>query len=148
MSAASLLSSETLHSSCVAKNGRAILISGHSGAGKSDLALRLIDRGAALVSDDYTILRRISGRLLASAPANIAGRIEVRGLGILPLPHVTDMPVCLFVDLNLDVIRMPEPRAPISIAGVQVPVIAVNALEASAPIKVEVALQHFGLSPD
>jgi serine kinase of HPr protein (carbohydrate metabolism regulator) len=144
-----LLSSETLHASCVAKDGRAIMISGRSGSGKSDLALRLIDRGAVLVSDDYTIVRRVSGRLLAKAPSNIEGRIEVRGLGILPFPHESDLPVCLLVDLNLEVVRMPEPetREPVYIAGVQVPVVAVNALEPSAPIKVEVALRHFGLQP-
>jgi serine kinase of HPr protein (carbohydrate metabolism regulator) len=144
---ASLLSSETLHASCVAKDGRAILISGRSGSGKSDLALRLIDRGAVLVSDDYTIARRVAGRLLARAPLNIEGRMEVRGLGILPFPHQDDVPVCLFVDLNLDVVRLPEPREPVSVAGVHVPVVAVNALEASAPIKVEVALRTFGLPP-
>lgn len=144
---ASLLSSETLHASCVAKDGRAILISGRSGSGKSDLALRLIDRGAVLVSDDYTVARRVSGRLLARSPDNIAGRMELRGLGILPFPTQSDVPVCLFVDLNLDVVRLPDERAPITIAGVPVPVIAVNALEPSAPIKVEVALHHYGLQP-
>ena len=145
MSAASLLSSETLHASCVAVDGRAVLISGRSGSGKSDLALRLIDRGAVLVSDDYTIVRRVSGRLLARPPANIEGRIEVRGLGILPFPHLGDVPVALLVDLNLDVVRMPEPRAPVSLAGLTVPVVALSALEASAPVKVEVALRQFGL---
>jgi serine kinase of HPr protein (carbohydrate metabolism regulator) len=143
----SLLSSETLHASCVVKDGRAILISGRSGSGKSDLALRLIDRGAILVSDDYTIVRRVAGQLLARAPTNIEGRIEVRGLGILPFPHQADMPICLLVDLNLDVVRMPEQREPVLIAGVKVPAVAVNALEASAPIKVEVALRHLGLTP-
>lgn len=139
------LSSETLHASCVAVNGRAILIGGRSGSGKSDLALRLIDRGAVLVSDDYTIVQRVNGGLFAKAPANIAGKIELRGLGILQFDTVSDVPVALLVDLNLDVVRLPEPRQPVSIAGVQVPVIAVNALEASAPVKVEVALRHFGL---
>ena len=114
----SSLSSETLHASCVAKDGRGILIYGRSGAGKSDLALRLIDRGAVLVSDDYTIVRRVEGRLLARAPANIEGRIEVRGLGILPLEHVGDVPVALYVDLNLDVERLPDRREPVSIAGI------------------------------
>jgi serine kinase of HPr protein (carbohydrate metabolism regulator) len=146
MSTASL-SSETLHASCIAREGRGILIYGRSGSGKSDLALRLIDRGALLVSDDYTIVRRVEGRLLARAPANIEGRIEVRGLGILPLEHVSDVPIALYVDLNLDVVRLPDRREPIWVAGVQLPVIALNALEASAPVKVEVALRHFGLPP-
>jgi serine kinase of HPr protein (carbohydrate metabolism regulator) len=109
--------------------------------------LRLIDRGALLVSDDYTIVRRVEGRLLARAPVNIEGRIEVRGLGIIPLEHVSDVPVALYVDLNLDVIRLPDRREPAWVAGVQLPVIGLNALEASAPVKVEVALRHFGLPP-
>jgi serine kinase of HPr protein (carbohydrate metabolism regulator) len=139
------LSSETLHASCVAVGGQAVLIGGRSGSGKSDLALRLIDRGGTLVSDDYTIVQRVNGRLLAKAPANIQGKMELRGIGILPFETVTDVPVGLFVDLNLEVVRLPEPRQPVAIAGVQVPVIAVNALEPSAPAKVMVALRHFGL---
>ena len=148
MSAASLLSSETLHASCVAVEGRAVLISGRSGSGKSDLALRLIDRGAVLVSDDYTIVRRVSGQLLARAPANIEGRMEVRGLGILPFPSISDVPVALLVDLNLDVVRLPEPRQPVALAGCMVPVVAIGALEASAPIKIEIALRQFGLGSE
>lgn len=141
------LSSETLHVSCVATGGRAILISGRSGSGKSDLALRLIDRGATLVSDDYTMVRRIDGRLLAKAPDTIRGKIEVRGVGVLEFETASDVPVCLMVDLDRDVERLPPERETMSIAGVAVPVIAANALEASAPVKVEAALRHFGLQP-
>ena len=139
------LSSETLHASCVAKDGRAILISGRSGAGKSDLALRLIDRGAKLVSDDYTIVRRVNGRLLAKAPMNIEGKIEVRGVGILKMETASDIPVCLMVDLSSAVERMPAAGGVQRVAGVEIPAISVNALEASAPVKVEVALEHIGL---
>ena len=139
------LSSETLHASCVVKEGRAVLISGRSGSGKSDLALRLIDRGASLVSDDYTIVRRIGGKLLASAPPNIAGKLEIRGIGIVDLPASGDAPVCMVVDLNREVERMPAAAGPMVIAGVSVPVVAFNGLEASAPMKVEVALARFGL---
>ena len=138
-------SSETLHVSCVARDGRAILISGRSGSGKSDLALRLIDRGAMLVSDDYTIVRCVRGRLLAAAPPNIEGRIEVRGVGILQFETVSDVPVALFVDLERDVERLPSSRETMTIAGVEVPLIAANALEASAPVKVEAALRHIAL---
>ena len=67
------LSAETLHTSTVALDGRAVLISGPSGSGKSDLALRLLDRGFVLVSDDQTIVRKDGNRLLATAPAAIAG---------------------------------------------------------------------------
>ena len=139
------LSSETLHASCVSRGGRAVLIAGRSGAGKSDLALRLIDRGAKLVSDDYTLVRRIDGRLVASAPGTIAGKMEVRGLGILTLPTASDQPVSLFVDLDRDVDRLPAPDRTIRIAGVDVPAMAANGLEASAPIKIELALDQIGL---
>jgi serine kinase of HPr protein (carbohydrate metabolism regulator) len=142
------LSSETIHASSVAIGGRAVLISGRSGSGKSDLALRLIDRGGTLVSDDYTLVRRVSGRLLASAPPTIAGKIEVRGIGIVELPAAADVPVCLFVDLDRPVQRLPELDEKRVIAGVQVPTIGLAALEASAPIKLEQALKLYGLTPE
>ena len=77
------LSAETVHASTVAVDGRAVLITGPSGSGKSDLALRLLDRGFILVSDDQTIVKKDGDRLLASAPPNIAGKLEVRGIGIV-----------------------------------------------------------------
>ena len=139
------LSSETLHASCIAVNGQAVLIAGRSGSGKSDLALRMIDRGAVLVSDDYTMLKRVQGRLLASPPPNLRGKLEVRGLGILDFQSTADAPVCLYVDLDRQVERLPETPETVSIAGVQIPSIALNSLEASAPVKLEVGLSLFGL---
>ena len=139
------LSSETLHVSCVAREGRAILIAGRSGSGKSDLALRLIDRGARLVSDDYTVVKRVNGRLLAAPPRNIEGKMEVRGVGLVPFESVSDIAVCLVVDLDRDVERLPEMHDSLMVAGMKVPVIGLNGLEASAPVKVELALVQFGL---
>jgi serine kinase of HPr protein (carbohydrate metabolism regulator) len=133
------LSSETLHASCVAIGGRAVLLAGRSGVGKSDLALRLIDRGAVLVSDDYTQLVRREGRLRATPPATIAGKMEVRGVGIVEMRHVADIEVALLIDLEAPVARLPE-RATRRLAGVDVPVAALTPLEASAPIKVELLL--------
>ncbi|MDQ8755021.1 HPr kinase/phosphatase C-terminal domain-containing protein [Sphingosinicella sp. LHD-64] len=140
-----ILSSETVHVSAVSIDGRAVLIGGLSGRGKSDLALRLIDRGARLVSDDYTIVRRVDGRLLAGAPPNIAGRIEVRGVGILEFPNDEGVPVALIVDLGLEPERLPSEGETRTLAGISVPVIGLAGLEASAPIKVEAALKLFGL---
>jgi serine kinase of HPr protein (carbohydrate metabolism regulator) len=136
--------SETLHASCVAIGGRGILIAGASGRGKSDLALRLIDRGARLVSDDYTSLRAEAGRLIASAPVTIAGKIEVRSVAIVEMEVLAEAPVCLLVDLDSPPERLPEPRTS-AILGVEVPALALAALEASAPIKVELALERYGL---
>lgn len=135
------LSSETLHASSVAIGGRAVLIEGPSGSGKSDLALRLIDRGATLVSDDYTLVCRLpSGELVARAPATITGRMEVRGIGIVDMPHITDVPVALIVRLDVQVLRMPDRRTR-RVAGVAVAEVALDAFAASAPIKVELALK-------
>ena len=135
------ISSETLHASCVAIAGVAVLIEGHSGSGKSDLALRLIDRGAVLVSDDYTVLRRENGQAIASPPANIAGLLEVRGVGLLRFPHTTNVPVAMIVNLNQGVERLPDELPTRTVAGVPVRVLALAPFEASAPLKVELALK-------
>jgi serine kinase of HPr protein (carbohydrate metabolism regulator) len=134
------LSSETLHATSVAIDGRAVLLCGPSGVGKSDLALRLIDRGATLVSDDYTLVQRIDGALRATAPDTIAGKMEVRGLGIVPMPH-GDAPVALLCDLFDKVDRMPPEGLSRAVAGLQVPVIKIAPFEVSAAIKVELALR-------
>ena len=144
MSAPSL-SSETIHVSSVAINGRAVLIGGRSGAGKSDLALRLIDRGAVLVSDDYTFVRRVRGQALASAPERIAGKIEVRGVGIMELPRSQEVMVSLYVDLSGEPVRLPEGKDRIAVAGIPIPSIALDGHHASAPLKVEAALRLLGL---
>src|SRR5690349_22923158 len=102
------LSAETLHASAVATEGRAVLISGPSGAGKSDLALRLLDRGFTLVSDDRTLIRKDGERLIASAPPNIAGKLEIRGIGIVDMDTVSDVPVALFVELTSEIQRLPD----------------------------------------
>ena len=91
----SRLSSENLHASCVASDGHAVLISGPSGSGKSDLALRLLDRGFTLVSDDRTIVRKDGSRLIASAPDTIKGKLEIRGVGIVDMEVVPDAPIAL-----------------------------------------------------
>jgi len=136
------LSFETLHVSSVAIDGRAVLIEGESGAGKSDLALRLIDRGAMLISDDYTLLQRAGGELIASPPDTIAGKIEVRGLGLLPMPHVDKVPVALLVHLTDSPQRMPLADEVRRIAGIDIREVAIDPQSASAAIKVELALRH------
>tara|TARA_B100000678_G_scaffold71142_1_gene58450 strand:+ start:741 stop:1181 length:441 start_codon:yes stop_codon:yes gene_type:complete len=136
------LSSETLHATCVAIDGRALLIEGRSGAGKSDLALRLIDRGATLVSDDYTRLTRSGDALIASAPETIRGRMEVRGLGIMEFDTIDQVPVGLLLAIDEQPLRLPLSYDIRRIAGIAVPVVAIAALEASAPIKAELALRR------
>lgn len=139
------LSSEMLHATTVAKGGRAVIIAGRSGSGKSDLALRLFDRGFVLVSDDQTMVRKDGSRLLASAPSTIKGKLEVRGIGIVEVETVNDVPVCLIVDLAEAIERMPEAGLQRTMLGIAIPVVGIDAMGASAPAKVEIALDHLGL---
>ena len=134
------LSSETLHATAVAIGGAAVLIEGRSGAGKSDLALQLIDRGAVLIADDRALVVRDGGRLVAKAPAAMAGRIEVRGLGVVAVPHVAQAPVALVIRLADEDQRLPERRVR-RIAGVAVRELTLDPFRASAPLKVEWALR-------
>jgi serine kinase of HPr protein (carbohydrate metabolism regulator) len=139
------LSAETIHASTVASEGRAVLITGPSGAGKSDLTLRLLDRGFKLVSDDRTIVRRQGDRLLAAAPPNLAGKLEIRGMGIVDMDHVSEVPVALIVELTSDIQRLPDDSRERPILGVAVPLISIDAMTASAPSKVALALDRMGL---
>ncbi|WP_341208469.1 HPr kinase/phosphatase C-terminal domain-containing protein [uncultured Sphingomonas sp.] len=129
----------TIHATCVAIGARGVLLTGPSGAGKSDLAMRLIDRGAVLVADDYTVLSQEDGVLIARSPATIAGRMEVRGIGIVARPTCATVQIALSVVLASEDERLPEPRA-IVLDGVTVPEVVIDPRWPSAPIKVEWAL--------
>lgn len=139
------LSSETVHASTVALDGRAVLISGPSGSGKSDLALRLIDRGYTLVSDDQTIVRREGETLIASAPPAIAGKLEIRGIGIVDMATAGNVPIALYVELTSEIMRLPDDRRERPVLGVNLPLVSVDAQTASAASKVSLALDRLGL---
>ena len=141
----SRLSSETLHANCVALDGRAVLITGISGSGKSDLSLRLIDRGFTLVADDQVIIRKTDGKLVASAPPTTLGKLEIRGVGIVTMDTVTDIPVVLLVELTSDIQRLPDENRERPLLGVTLPLISVDSLTASAASKVALALDRLGL---
>ena len=139
------ISAETVHASTVASDGRAVLIMGPSGAGKSDLALRLLDRGFTLVSDDQTIVKRDGERLIASPPPTIAGKLEIRGIGIVEVQCRSDVPVALVVELTGQIERLPDDIRHRVILGAKLPFITVDAMTASAASKVSLALDRMGL---
>ena len=129
------------HATCVAIDGHGVLLCGASGSGKSDLALRLIDRGAVLVADDICEIRLDGGAVLVSPPATTAGSFEVRGIGIIAMPYLELAPVRLIVDLVDCYPRMPDHADTYAqIAAIDIARIAINPFENSAPHKVQLAL--------
>ena len=128
---------------------RGALIEGPSGAGKSDLALRALTLGFKLVSDDRTLVWPCEGRLFGACPPAIRGLTEARGLGLLavcarPQSEIHLLVVCLRAGEPME--RMPEPERR-RVLGVELPVLRLNALEASAPVKLQWALSRLGAWP-
>jgi serine kinase of HPr protein (carbohydrate metabolism regulator) len=132
-----------VHGTCIALDGDGVLLRGPPGSGKSDLALRLIDGGAMLVADDQTELRRVGEAVVASPPSAIAGRIELRGIGILSCPSIAEVRLRLVVDLVApDAIeRLPERRTQ-PYLGCALPLLAVTPFEASAAAKLRFAMRR------
>ncbi len=133
-----------VHGTCVEISGLGVLLRGAPGAGKSDLALRLIDGGARLVADDRVDLALEEGAVVARAPAIIAGRLEVRGVGIVRVPTVAAAALGLVVDLvpAETVPRLPEDGEAWEILGRPVPRLRLAPFEASAPAKVRLAVRR------
>ena len=135
-----------VHASCVAIDGQAILLRGPPGSGKSDLSLRLIDGGAALVADDQVLLEAVMGEtggecLTASAPAALSGLLEVRNIGIVRCDAMASAPVRLVIDLDAaaTVERLPDWET-CALLGIDLPRLTLNPFEHSAPAKVRIAL--------
>ena len=142
---------ELVYGTCVALGRTAALLRGPSGSGKSDLALRflfLARRGPAaleapiLVADDQVLVRRDGRRLLARAPEIIKGKLEVRGVAIVEVKSLVEADLALVVDLvpEREVERLPEEDASARILGVDLPRVRLSPWEASAPIKLVIAL--------
>ncbi len=141
---------ENVHGTVIALGGKAALIRGAPGSGKSDLALRclavaptaLIPCPVTLVADDRVNLQRLGDRILAEAPATIRGKLEVRGLGVLRVPSTASAELVLVADITaLDQIeRLPDPAPMTELLGVRLPLIHVAPFTASAPVKLLLAL--------
>ena len=132
---------QMIHGTAISIGGHAVLIMGESGSGKSDLALRLIDRGAILISDDVVFVEtRDNAAILTLAP-NIAGKIEVRGVGISNVDFITSAPLRLVIEFVDAPDRLPEDIAHTIIGDYVVPVSRLNPFEQSSAIKVEYALR-------
>lgn len=137
-----------LQASAVAIEGRALLIEGPPGSGKSSLALALIARGAGLIGDDAVTLAASGGVLIASPPPNIAGLLEVRGVGLATLPFAPPAPVALILTLGgPPPARLPDTPLPLrEIAGVAVPVLAFDPGPIAPAERAEWALRMHGLA--
>lgn len=143
---------ENVHGTAISLGGEAALIRGASGSGKSDLALRciasapsaLIPEPAKLVADDRVLLERTENGVTAAAPAQILGKLEVRGLGILTVEAVSKARLLLVVDLVPPelVERFPLSDPTASLLGFELPLLRLTAFEASSAIKLLLALQR------
>ncbi len=141
---------ETHHGTAIALAGAAAIIRGAAGTGKSDLALRclalaptaLIGSPALLVSDDQVAIARQGERLEIQAPATIRGMIEVRGQGIVTVPAVVHAELVLVADLVApqEIERFPDPAPEVELMGVRLPLLHIAPFEASAPVKLLLAL--------
>lgn len=150
--------SELVHGTAIALAGRAALIRGDSGAGKSDLVLRclatpvssLIPHPAELVADDRVQIEAVGDTLIARAPPQLRGLLEVRGLGIIPMPFAESAELVLVVDLVApeEVERLPDPWPRTDLLGRSLPRLALWPFETSAALKVLLALHRLNLSSE
>lgn len=131
-----------VHATSIMFSGKGLLLCGPSGAGKTDLALRLIQEGGLLIADDYTQLQVEDGRLIASPPPTIKGMIEIRGAGLVHVPYCEAAPVEWVVNLvPTTPDRMPE-RKQVTLLGVALPSLDLMPFEASAVAKLALMLQY------
>ncbi len=137
-----------VHGSCVAVEGRGALFTGPPGSGKSDLALRLIERGAQLIADDQVRLEVINETLRAGTEPRLQGRIEMRGIGIIKVPFVRAAPLLAVFNLvdASDVSRAPDPEWTELVAGHPTRIFRLSPFEASAPDKVRLTLAALSLA--
>lgn len=131
---------------CVAIAGQGILIEGPAGSGKSSLALALIDRGAGLVGDDGVVLTVRTAQLWAAPHPNTQGQLEVRNLGIVRLPFLAGIRICLIVRLDPEAPRYIDEAESEFIGGVAIPVLRLWPGSPVLALRAELALRQYGLA--
>lgn len=138
---------QILHqATCVAIGGRGLLIEGAAGAGKSSLALALIDRGAVLVGDDGVLIEPHGDRVLGSPAPSIAGKLEIRGVGLLDYPTATAVPLALVIRLDDNAPRFRDQPEWVDRAGARLPCVALWPDSPVIALRAEAALQSHGLA--
>lgn len=138
--------SRLIQATCVAINGRGLLIQGPPGSGKSSLALALIDRGAVLVGDDGVRIEADGTVLRAFPPPNIAGLLEVRNVGLLPRPVASSVPIALALLLDPAAPRLPDQADALSLEGIDLPLLPFWPDSPVLALRAEAALDRWGLS--
>ena len=131
-----------MHSSSVVIDDNGVLILGDSGSGKSDLALRLIDNGATLISDDISICRKNSNNIYLYCPPEIKGLLEVREIGIITVPFVERIKLRLVVNLKSNNNERFPKDTSFRIMGIKIPTINIEGKNSSAVAKIKVKLNE------
>ncbi len=140
------MESKKFHATSIVLEENGIMILGKPGSGKSDLALRLIDNGATLVSDDLTICKKIGENIFLFSTEEIRGLLEVREIGIITVPYVEKVRLKMITELtNNDNERLPKPKS-VKILGVKIPKLNINGKNPSAVAKVKLKLNEINKS--